>query len=115
MRWKLLIISSLLAAVAGAGAVFALGHLLGLDANAPLISSGWPAFAALLAPVALITTASIFVYRHTPRRRPLQAAATVLLSIALTLALLVLGSYFLARPAPAEPRPDTEQQRRTAD
>jgi hypothetical protein len=81
LRWKLLIAASLLAAAAGAGACYAAAYFL-------------------LNPVGLITYAAIFVYRHTARRRALQAAATALLASLLTLTALTLGSALRARPEP---------------
>ena len=83
MRWKLLIAASLVAAVAGAGACLLVARF------AP---SAWPdasapgaARAVLLLPVAAVVAASIFVYRHTARRRSLQALLTALLASLLTL------------------------------
>ena len=97
MRWKLLIAASLLAAAAGAGVCYGAAYfLLAPGARPP----AWAAAAALLAPLGAITYASIFVYRHTPRRRQLQAAATALLASLLTLAALTLGSVFRTRPGP---------------
>ena len=97
MRWKLLIAASLLAAAAGAGACYAAAYFL-LRPGAP--TPAWAAVAALLAPLGAITYASIFVYRHTARRRALQAAATGLLASLLTLTALTLGSALRARPEP---------------
>ncbi|HYH86657.1 MAG TPA: hypothetical protein VEX60_14485 [Pyrinomonadaceae bacterium] len=99
MRWKLLIIASLLAAVVGAGVCFAAAHLL-LDPARAQASPGWIAAATLLVPLAATTYAAIFVYRHTARRRALQAAATVLFALTLTLTALLLGSILLDRPTP---------------
>ena len=103
MRWKLLLVASLLAAVAGAGA--GLGIIYGLlGSTRPVTAPDLPALLALLAPLVVITFTSLFVYRHTARRRALQAAAAVLLAAALTLAALVAGSMLLV-PRPAEPVP----------
>jgi uncharacterized BrkB/YihY/UPF0761 family membrane protein len=95
LRWKLLIAASLLAAAAGAGAFYAAWYFL-LVRQATL----WAAALSLLAPLGAITYASVFVYRHTPRRRALQAAATALLASLLALAALTLGPVLLGRPAP---------------
>ena len=105
MRWKLLLITSVLAALAGAGASLGLVRYLGLGTVGLISSPGLLALGTLVIPVAAITFASIFVYRHTARRRPLQALATALLSTILTLASLFLGSIFLTRPAPSQPPP----------
>jgi multisubunit Na+/H+ antiporter MnhB subunit len=107
LRWKLLIIASLLAAVAGAGVCLAALYFLLDPARAPA-SSGWIAVATLLVPLAATTYATIFVYRHTARRRALQAVATTLLALLLTLAALLLGSILLGRPTPEFiPAPNT--------
>ncbi len=100
MRWKLLIVATLLAALVGAlplllGFYF---HILGstpdklsesfLKPNARVLLS-------LILPVAAITYTSIFIYRHNARRRALQASITALLAILLTLAFLKLGAMLL--------------------
>ena len=93
MRWKLLVIASLAAVVAGAGGSAGLLYLLAGRAG-PTARAGWLVLAALLLPLAAITYASVFVYRHTARRRKLQAAATALASLALTLAIYVAFAVF---------------------
>lgn len=98
MRWKLLLIASLAAATVGAGATLGIAYgLLGsverLTAS-PLYVSG-----ALIFPVAAITFASIFVYRHTARRRSLQAIMTVLLATILVLVATIAGLTYFAAPA----------------
>ena len=96
LRWKLLIAASLLAAAAGAGVCYAAAYFILVPGAKP------PAWAAalLFVPLGAITYASIFVYRHTARRRALQAAATGLLASLLTLTALTLGSALRARPEP---------------
>jgi hypothetical protein len=99
LRWKLLIAASLLAAVVGAGALYAAWYFLLAPWGgraAPL----WAAVVTLIAPLAAITYAAVFVYRHTARRRQLQAAATALLASILTLAALALVPILTGRPAP---------------
>lgn len=98
MRWKLLIITSLVAALINAGGCLALAYWTDGLMN-PLSTPRFSAVAAYLFPLALITLAGIFVYRHTARRRKLQATATVCLSLVLTLALLVALRELLRRPA----------------
>ncbi len=108
MRWKLLIAASLLAAAAGAGALYTAWYFLLAPSGgreAPL----WAAALSLLAPLGAVTFAAVFVYRHTARRRGLQAAATALLASLLTLAALTLGPVLLGRPAPELlPSPTTQ-------
>ena len=95
MRWKLLIAASLLAAAAGAVAFHAAVYYFLSPSNLSVVIP-----LALLAPLGAITYASVFVYRHTPRRRQLQAAATALLASILTLAALTLVPILTGRPAP---------------
>lgn len=103
MRWKLLLVVSLLAAVVGAGA--SLGVIYGLlGSTRRLPPHDLAALSALLVPLVVITLASLFVYRHTARRRALQAAATAMLATFLTLTALVAGSLLLV-PKPAAPEP----------
>ena len=78
MRWKLLFVAPLLAAAAAVGAVFALSRLVGFSHGSPLTL-----VYILLPPLATAAAAFVFVYRHTPRRRALQAVASGLLSLAL--------------------------------
>lgn len=93
MRWKLLIIASLAAVVAGAGGGAGALYLLTGRAG-PTARAGWLALFALLLPLAAITYASVFVYRRTARRRRLQAAATALVSLALTFAIYLAFALF---------------------
>jgi hypothetical protein len=105
----MLIAASLLATAAGAGVCFAVARFL-LAPAAHISPPGWAIALLLLAPLGSITYASIFVYRHTARRRAIQAAATALLAILLTLTALMLGSILSGRRAPEFfnlPRPKT--------
>jgi hypothetical protein len=100
MRWKLLLTASLLATIAGAGSALALIYWLIRPAATPSRLTLY-ALGTLLLPVAAITLASIFVYRHTARRRTLQAMLTALVASILTLTILLLGSVLYTKPAPA--------------
>ena len=102
MRWKLLLIASLLATLVGAGAT--LGIIIGiLGSPARYTAPDMAVLGTLLIPVAAITFASIFVYRHTARRRKLQAMATALLAIILTLSIFILSSVLTSKSAPETP------------
>src|SRR5688572_12685829 len=101
MRLKLVIIASLLAAVVGAGASIAL--VLGVLAVESLSSPGLLATSTLLLPIAAIVFASIFVYRHTAKRRKLQAFLTALLATLLTLSIFMLTSVLTSRGGLVEP------------
>ena len=102
MRWKLLLIASLLATLVGAGAT--LGIVIGiLGSPARYTAPDMAVLGTLLIPVAAITFASIFVYRHTARRRKLQAMATALLATILTLSIFILSSVLTSKPVPETP------------
>ena len=51
----------------------------------------------------LLVFAAIFVYRHTARRRKLQAFLTTLIATLLALCILILASILSARVSPTEP------------
>jgi len=102
MRLKLVIIASVLAALVGAGASIAL--VLFVFAVKSLSSPGLLAASTFLLPVATIVFASIFVYRHTARRRKLQAFLTALLATLLTLSMFMLTSVLTSRrTGPTDP------------
>ena len=106
MRLKLVIAASVLAAIVGAGSCIAL--VLGVFSAKALSNPGLLVTATLLLPIATIAFASIFVYRHTARRRKLQAFLTAILAILLTLAFLITASILSGRYSPVEPRPPAE-------
>ena len=103
MRLRLVIAASLLAAIVGAGSCIAL--VLGVFSVKALSSPGLLVVSTLLLPAAAIIFASIFVYRHTARRRKLQAVLTALLATLLTLALFVCASILSSRLNPKLPEP----------
>ena len=103
MRLRLVIAASLLAAIVGAGSCVAL--VLGVFSVKALSSPGLLVVSTLLLPAAAIIFASIFVYRHTARRRKLQAVLTALLATFLTLALFVCASILSSRLNPKLPEP----------
>lgn len=95
MRLRLVLAASLLAAIVGAGSCVAL--VLGVFSAEALSNPGLLVSFTLLLPIAATIFASIFVYRHTARRRRLQAFLTALLATLLTLALLIFASILSAR------------------
>ena len=106
MRLRLVLAASLLAAIVGAGSCIAL--VLGVFSLKALSSPGLLVAATLLLPVGAIVFASIFVYRHTARRRKLQALLTAILATLITLALFISASILSARWSPSElPPPGT--------
>jgi uncharacterized membrane protein len=98
MRLKLVIAASLLATVVGAGSCIALRLYL-FSVRAFSIPAVLVA-ASLLLPVAAIVFASIFVYRHTARRRKLQAFLTAILATLMTIGLLIFASVLSPRRIP---------------
>ena len=80
MRWKLVIITSFLAGLVGflSWCAFAIG-LFG-SARA-LARNDWLLLASAAMPIVLATVGGVFVYRHTARRRRLQAVITALLAL----------------------------------
>lgn len=108
MRWKLLLIASLIAGLVGSGATIAIIiFLLGSPRRLAPGSVDILAFAPLIIPIAMIIVASIFVYRHTSRRRKLQAMITALLSALVMLTIFFICEMFLTRrnqePPPSPP------------
>jgi hypothetical protein len=103
MRLRLVVAASLIAAVVGAGSCIAL--VLGVFSVKALSSPGLLVASTLLLPAATIIFASIFVYRHTARRRRLQAFLTAILATTLTLGLFVCASILSARFNPQVPVP----------
>ena len=104
MRLKLVLICSLIAAVVGAGATSAIILLL-FSSLRPITTPGLLVTLTYLLPVVATLLASVFVYRHTARRRRLQAVLTAIISLVLTIALFVLASIITARREPVQPPP----------
>jgi Kef-type K+ transport system membrane component KefB len=101
MRLKLVIAVSLLAAIVGAGSCIAL--VLGVFSVRALSNRGLLLTSTLLLPMATIIVSSIFVYRHTAKRRRLQAFLTAILATVLTIALIIFASILSSRRNPVEP------------
>lgn len=95
MRLKLVFAASVLAAFVGAGSCIAL--VLGVFSVKVLSNAGLLVATTLLLPIATITFSAIFVYRHTARRRKLQAFLTAIIATLLTLTLFILASILSAR------------------
>lgn len=110
MRLKLVIIASLLAAILGSGATIAVVLAL-FSTLRPLTTptSDLVTLATLVPPVATCIAASFFVYRHTARRRKLQALLTAILSILLSIAALIVASIVTSRLNRLEPPPPQQQ------
>ena len=108
MRLKLVVITSLLAAVVGAGSCIAL--VLGVFSRQALTRPGLLVASTFLLPLATIIIAAVFVYRHTARRRRLQAFLTLVLATLLTVSIFVVTSILTARRDQGDPvRPSGPQ------
>ncbi len=95
MRWKLLLASGLIAGIVGTGLSLAvLFFTSGERQNLWQQPRLWVSLLAVLLPFALFIYTAIFVYRHTARRRRLQAFLSVALA-ALTFSLLMLLNKIL--------------------
>ena len=93
MRWKLLILTSLVAAIAGVG--LALVVIFGFYGSLKSLSTHEVSASLTFAlPLATTAFAGFFTYRHTARRRKLQTFFVVVLTLLLTLAGFALGSRF---------------------
>lgn len=79
MRWKLVILASIIAATATISVIHLIANLLSVQIRAVVIL-----------PILLITSSytAYFIYRHTAKRRKLQAVVTISLTILLTLGIL---------------------------
>ena len=95
MRLKLVFAASVLAALVGAGSCIAL--VLGVFSVKALSNPGLLVAWTLVLPIATTVIAAIFVYRHTARRRRLQALLTAIIATLLTLTLFIVASILSAR------------------
>ncbi len=107
MRLKLVFICSLIAAIVGVGSTTAI-ILFAFSSLKPVAAPGWVVLSTYLIPLLAILFAAIFVYRHTARRRRLQAVLTALISLLLTFGIFLLFSIISApRLNPTSPPVDT--------
>ena len=109
MRLKLVLIASLFAAIIGSGASIAI-ILAVFSSLRPLSTPGLLVLSTFVLPGVMVLLASIFVYRHTARRRKLQAVLTAILAAVLSLALFILASIATARTKPLQPPQPAEQR-----
>lgn len=108
MRLKLVLISSLLAAIVGAGSAVAIIVSVFSSLHA-IAAPGLLVVSTYLLPILTTLLASIFVYRHTARRRKLQAILTATISSILTITIFVVASFVMARSEPVQPAPSPPQ------
>ncbi|HKP45788.1 MAG TPA: hypothetical protein VJT50_04250 [Pyrinomonadaceae bacterium] len=103
MRIKLVILSAIIAAIIGAGGAIAI-ILFFFSSLEPLAKPGLAVLSTLLLPLVATFAASMFVYRHTARRRKLQATLTTLISLLLIVAAFVVASILTSRSRINQPR-----------
>ncbi len=106
MRWKIVLIVSLLATLVGAGSTLAIVYGI-FHTPRRLATLDLYVIGTLLIPLASIIIASIFVYRHTARRRKLQALITALISSFLILTIFIASALFFHSRTPAPTLPST--------
>ena len=113
MRLKLVLISSLVAAVIGAGSAIAI--LVSVFSSLhPITTPGLVVVATYLLPALTTLLASSFVYRHTARRRKLQAILTATIALFLTILLFVVAAIVTGRRASSGRQPNSPQNVRTS-
>ena len=111
MRLKLVLLCSVLAAIVGAGSSIAI-IISVFSSLRPITSPGLLVLSTFLLPVLTVWLATLFVYRHTARRRKIQAALTTIIALLLTIAVFVLASIYTARKEPL-PQPPVPQRTTT--
>jgi predicted branched-subunit amino acid permease len=90
MRWKLLIIVSLIAAILAYGLwEVAIGLIFG---QRPIQPHNWPLLASFVIPLVLAVLTGLFVYRHTARKRKTQALISILLFVFFVASVYFTGS-----------------------
>jgi hypothetical protein len=95
VRWKLLIITSLVAALTNTGGMRALAYWMTGVTTPPTPAQTGALAGVIIIPLVFTTLACVFVYRHTARRRKLQAALTALFALVLTFAALFVARAFI--------------------
>lgn len=93
MRWRLIGITSVVAALLACGIWSAIA--IGFFGSARLLARhDWLLLGSALVPLLSATLVGVFVYRHTARRRKTQALFTALLALLLTVVTYVVCSEF---------------------
>ena len=110
MRLKLVLIASLFAAIIGSGASIAI-ILAVFSSLRPVSTPGLLVLSTFVLPVVTVLLASVFVYRHTARRRKLQALLTAILAAVLSLTVFILASIATARSKSIQPPQPPEQRK----
>ena len=90
MRWKLLVLVSLVAALLALG-VWSAVIITVFGSARVLAQNHWLLLCSLVIPLGVTAYAGMFVYRHTARRRRTQAVFSILLTLFLS-----AGTYLVA-------------------
>ncbi|MDQ6651899.1 MAG: hypothetical protein M3Y84_04055, partial [Acidobacteriota bacterium] len=108
MRLKLVFLSSLIAALVGAGSAIAI-IISVFSSLKPISSPGMLVLSTFVLPVLTVLLATIFVYRHTARRRKLQAALTTLVALLFFFYVFVMSYIYTSRRRPLSPQPGLQR------
>ena len=92
MRWKLIILSSLIISFVSASAWLALAKLV---IHAAIFPTGIGFYLQAFILVLITTVLGVYIYRHTSQRRKLQAILTSLLTLVLIFAFLFVFSIVI--------------------
>ena len=93
MRWKLLVIASIVAALVACG-LWSAFTLVFFQSPTESAAHGWFLLVSTLMPLMVAVSVGLFIYRHTAKRRKLQALLTAILTLLLTVAIYVLAMRF---------------------
>src|SRR5260370_23220578 len=93
MRWKLLVIASIVAALVACG-LWSAFTLVFFQSAAELATHGWIFLASTFLPLIIVVSVGLFIYRHTAKRRKLQVLLTALLTLLLTAAMYFFAMRF---------------------
>src|SRR5438876_5552484 len=88
MRWKLLVLVSFVTALV-ASALWSAFTIVFFESAGPLATHAWLLLASTLLPLIFAVSAGLFIYRHTAKRRKLQALLTAMFTLLLTIAMYV--------------------------
>jgi uncharacterized protein YybS (DUF2232 family) len=91
MRWKLLVLVSFVAAVLALGLWSAI--IIAVFGSARILAQNdWLLLCSLVIPLGVTAYAGLFVYRHTAKRRKLQAVIAIVLVLLLTAVTYLIAS-----------------------
>jgi len=91
MRWKLLVLVSFVAAILALGLWSAITIAVFGSARV-MAQNDWLLLCSMVIPLGVTAYASVFVYRHTSRRRKTQALITAVLAMFFTAGIYLVAS-----------------------